>query len=369
MGNRVVKVVKPKNNGLLSYQKDWKYTYYTRDDQGNVMAVYKRDELEALNQYNDDYYDRFKLAEHHIYGSDRMGIENSTNEVLSEVTMTLQSWNADKIYNANYSNLTTLSKDTNYFNQEVGDKTYECKNHLGNVLTTVSDRKLIKPYVNGNFDGFESDVISWSLLYPFGMEIGSLSNNSESSRHGFNGMEKDNEIKGNGNSINYKARFQDPRLGRFFSVDPLTSQFSYYSPYQFAGNIPTMAIDLDGNEEYIIHKFWSKTKTGYNLDIKVTYNREIKRRANYGFHKNRKADLYLNNKYIKSEINKFEEGTWESKHVESYTDMTYKTTKDAIDQTNGTQKTLKESIEESNGSGLRNGYSARYRRANYLIKY
>ncbi|MCT4582026.1 MAG: hypothetical protein N4A35_11445, partial [Flavobacteriales bacterium] len=59
MGNRVVKVVKPKNNGLLSYQKDWKYTYYTRDAQGNVMAVYKRDELEALNQYNDDYYDRF----------------------------------------------------------------------------------------------------------------------------------------------------------------------------------------------------------------------------------------------------------------------------------------------------------------------
>jgi RHS repeat-associated protein len=203
---------------------------------------------------------------------------------------------------------------------------------------------------------FENDFLGKDY-YPFGMEIPALSSNSSEYRYGFNGMEKDDEVKGKGNSINYKARIQDTRLGRFFAVDPLTSQFAYYSPYQFAGNIPTMAIDLDGKEEYIVHKMWNKTKTGYYLKVIVTYNREIKRRSKYGHHKNRKADLYLNGKYIKSEINKFEEGTWLSNTVESYTDITYSTEKDAISKTNGTSKTLKESMDESNGSGLKSGYS------------
>jgi RHS repeat-associated protein len=69
-------------------------------------------------------------------------------------------------------------------------------------------------------------------------------------RYGFNGMELDNELKGEGNSINYEARMLDTRVGRFLSRDPLASQFPHYSPYQFAGNTPIQAIDLDGAEEY-----------------------------------------------------------------------------------------------------------------------
>jgi len=34
------------------------------------------------------------------------------------------------------------------------------------------------------------------------------------------------------------------------SVDPLTSSYPWYTPYQFAGNKPTRYIDLDGLEEY-----------------------------------------------------------------------------------------------------------------------
>ena len=39
-------------------------------------------------------------------------------------------------------------------------------------------------------------------------------------RYGFQGQEKDDEVKGVGNSINYKYRMHDPRSGRFFAVDP-----------------------------------------------------------------------------------------------------------------------------------------------------
>jgi len=44
-------------------------------------------------------------------------------------------------------------------------------------------------------------------------------------------------------------RVYDPRLGKFLSVDPLTKDFPWYTPYQFAGNKPIWAIDLDGAEE------------------------------------------------------------------------------------------------------------------------
>jgi RHS repeat-associated protein len=78
---------------------------------------------------------------------------------------------------------------------------------------------------------------------------------SDDYRYGFNGMEKDNEIKGEGNSINYKARIYDDRLGKFLSVDPLTQHYPWYTPYQFAGNTPIQAIDMDGLEELIIRGY------------------------------------------------------------------------------------------------------------------
>jgi RHS repeat-associated protein len=70
-------------------------------------------------------------------------------------------------------------------------------------------------------------------------------------RYGFNGKENDNEIKGvEGSSQDYGLRMYDPRVGRFFSADPLMFGYPHYTPYQFAGNKPITYIDLDGAEEY-----------------------------------------------------------------------------------------------------------------------
>jgi len=45
------------------------------------------------------------------------------------------------------------------------------------------------------------------------------------------------------------AKRLDNTIGkRFFSVDPLTKNYAYYSPYQFAGNSPVLNLDLDGAE-------------------------------------------------------------------------------------------------------------------------
>jgi RHS repeat-associated protein len=77
-------------------------------------------------------------------------------------------------------------------------------------------------------------------------------NSTNGYRYGFNGKEMDNEAKGEGNQYDYGMRIYDPRLSRFLSVDPLTKSFAWYSPYQFAGNTPIAAIDLDGEEQKIV---------------------------------------------------------------------------------------------------------------------
>ncbi|WP_405377977.1 RHS repeat domain-containing protein [Nonlabens sp. Asnod3-A02] len=86
--------------------------------------------------------------------------------------------------------------------------------------------------------------------YPGGMLLpnrhGSV--DSDSYRYGFQGQEKDDEIKGEGNSYNYKYRMHDPRLMRFFAVDPLSKQYSWNSPYAFSENRVIDGIELEGLE-------------------------------------------------------------------------------------------------------------------------
>lgn len=70
---------------------------------------------------------------------------------------------------------------------------------------------------------------------------------SEGYRYGFNGKEQDKETIST-TTYDYGFRVYSPALGKFLSVDPLSAQYPWYSPYQFAGNTPIQAIDLDGDE-------------------------------------------------------------------------------------------------------------------------
>jgi hypothetical protein len=71
-------------------------------------------------------------------------------------------------------------------------------------------------------------------------------------RYGFQNQEKDNEVKGVGNSINYKYRMHDPRLGRFFAVDPLVAKFPWNSPFAFSENRVVDGIEIEGLEVLLI---------------------------------------------------------------------------------------------------------------------
>ena len=69
-------------------------------------------------------------------------------------------------------------------------------------------------------------------------------------RYGFQGQETDPEVKGEGNSVNFKYRVHDPRLGRFLSIDPLSAKYAWNSPYSFSMNRVLDRIELEGLEAW-----------------------------------------------------------------------------------------------------------------------
>ena len=71
---------------------------------------------------------------------------------------------------------------------------------------------------------------------------------SDEYRYGFNGMERDDEVKGAGNSYDFGARMYDSRLGRWLSIDRQHSKYPWCSPYVFVANKPIVFVDPNGEE-------------------------------------------------------------------------------------------------------------------------
>ena len=90
--------------------------------------------------------------------------------------------------------------------------------------------------------------------YPFGILVPNRHGSSNSYRYGFQGQEKDDELKGEGNTLNYTFRMHDPRVGRFFARDPLFRKYPYNSPYAFSENRVIDAIELEGLEAVNVGK-------------------------------------------------------------------------------------------------------------------
>ena len=112
-------------------------------------------------------------------------------------------------------------------------------------------------------------VLKGNDYYPFGMLVPNRNFSSPSYRYGFQGQEKDDEVKDSGNSLNYKFRMYDPRIGRFFAVDPLSDKYPHNSPYAFSENRVIDAIELEGAENILIRYVWDKNKKAYLKTLKM----------------------------------------------------------------------------------------------------
>ncbi|MFL0185004.1 polymorphic toxin-type HINT domain-containing protein [Tenacibaculum maritimum] len=251
LGNRISKEVHRAGRGAETVT-----TYYRRDAQGNVLAVYK-------NSYSPRTgTNQLVLEEHHIYGSSRLGIDTNRDSGIAIGKK------EEDLYTQNYST-------------KVGAKRYELVNHLGNVINIVSDRKIIDDKGANLYDtpsgktnlSFNPEIIGYNDYYPFGMLVPNRHGQADSYRYGFQGQEKDDEVKGEGNSYNYKYRMHDPRIGRFLSIDPLYKSYPHNSVYAFSENRVIDGLEIEGLEVYLPNATklnYDRNGDGkYDLDDKV----------------------------------------------------------------------------------------------------
>jgi len=117
-GNRIAKIVKPHGtsieNGGFDSTARWAYTYYVRDAQGNILVNYNKKATGSTLSY--------KLTERNLYGSLRLGVDNVNIEMISAL----------------------LPSNTDSTGRILGKKQFELENHLGNVIATVSDKKMAR---------------------------------------------------------------------------------------------------------------------------------------------------------------------------------------------------------------------------------
>ena len=277
-GQRFMKVVRPRLAGGVRSEEFWQTTLYIRDAQGNVMATYDLD----ISPDGTEYKEELVLKEHYIYGNDRLGMAlPQQNTVVHTAKFSSSGTDSEGRYvRDNYrlvlssgslgggfsSGFTFGGRPKRGTKTEVlrGQKRYELKNHLGNVLSTITDRKRPifnvpgfsipgLPIPNITFQHYQPEVATITEFYPFGMIQPGRSFSADEYRFGFQGQEKDDEVKGTGNSVNYTFRMHDPRLGRFMSVDPLAAALPSWSPYAFARNNPILFIDIDGQYPWSFH--------------------------------------------------------------------------------------------------------------------
>jgi RHS repeat-associated protein len=121
----------------------------------------------------------------------------------------------------------------------------------------VSDKRL--PYAAlpsaAVVDRYLPDVLSYGDYYAFGAAQPGRTGGEY--RYGFNGMEMDKEPKG-GAGLSYTTEFRqyDPRVGRWFSPDPIVKVFE--SPYAAFLNNPVLLSDPSGLDPVERYGFWKR---------------------------------------------------------------------------------------------------------------
>jgi cell division protein FtsB len=233
MGNRIAKHIYT-DNAFTQWENS---TYYVRDASGNVMATYER---EATGQTPPS---SFRVAERHLYGSARLGIDTTQYEFIATTY--------------------TASPEAE---RSLGHKHYEISNHLGNVLSVITDQKL--PVVDVSaVVSYAAVVLSATDYSPFGVGLYGRSW-SEGYRFGFQGQEKDDELwKG---SISYKYRIELKLLGRFISVDPLGGNYAGNSSYAFSMNRLIDGIELEGLEFISFDDALIQVIPGGSIELKLS---------------------------------------------------------------------------------------------------
>jgi RHS repeat-associated protein len=105
-------------------------------------------------------------------------------------------------------------------------------------------------------------IVEETHYYPFGLVMSGISSKAlgfgspENKRHKFQNQEYNNDF--DIDMYEFKWRMDDPQIGRFWQVDPLSDKYSHNSPYAFSENKVINAVELEGLEAVTL-------MTGYDL--------------------------------------------------------------------------------------------------------
>ena len=198
--------------------------------------------------------DTLFLAEHHLYGSSRLGIvtypepqyrvvygSTAAADTTLQVRYPWYSLEQDDWMKADKASVFTGSTyhtavDTAGTLHHIGLKHYELSDHLGNVLVTLSDKRSGYGDNSGNFTAWQPDVWTVSDYYPFGMQMEERRWENKDYRFGYNTQERTDEIAGTGNHNTAEFWEYSPRIGRRWNVDPMG--YPHQSHYSTFDNSP-----------------------------------------------------------------------------------------------------------------------------------
>jgi len=210
-----------------------------------------------------------KLAALYLNGSTLMGGNRYIGSMVYTYSTATSSWSPEYISTAE-GRLT--------YKGSAWVPRYFLTDHLGNIRSIAERNTEFKEET-----GWAKQV--WQQnYYPFGMTLGQpyvLENN----QLGYNGKEKQ-DFSLNGHSLDwldYGARFYDPQIGRWTTVDPHAEKYRRWAPYAYCVDNPLRFIDPDGMDVYKVDKDGNinlRRHTHKNYDKLVgsgrLFNRSIK---------------------------------------------------------------------------------------------
>jgi RHS repeat-associated protein len=239
-----------------------KVNFYVRDAQGSVISNYERTGSSAYT---------FTQTEIPIYGRDRIGVVKPALVVKPSTANCSTCGNPCGCISCTvYQFTTSIANGNGYFDRRIAQKDYELKDHLGDVRVTIGDRKR----GSANTDS----VTSYVNYYAFGMRVvvDSMNYTPTDYRYGFNGKEKDDEWKSDGNSYDFGERSYDPRLGRFISSDRKSNQNATWSPYTYAIDNPIFFVDENGDWPGVTSAYFEfEIGAGLGYGLNFVYQRGV----------------------------------------------------------------------------------------------
>ena len=141
---------------------------------------------------------------------------------------------------------------------------YQYNNHLGSACLELDTT---------------AQIISYEEYHPYGTtsyRSGRTETEVSLKRYKYVGKERDEET----GLYYYGARYYAAWLCRFVSVDALQFKYPIYTPYQYAGNRPIIAIDIDGLEPFMPDSAMAPKKQpdnyvcSDNSDIQIPYRED-----------------------------------------------------------------------------------------------